>query len=179
MEHLPGGASRSMSGRGAVWRVNDVDRHPGRGVWLLTGVVAAERSAVARELAGRFPRAAHVEAAAFRRMIVRGAAPDGTSAEAVRQLQLRHALAAVVGDRFADAGFEAVLQDVVVGGDLPALVAAVATRPLHVVVLAPARLDRVLHRDTPRLGLWIDPAGRRAEEIAAEVLARQSEARVG
>jgi hypothetical protein len=168
-----------VSGRGAVWRVNDVDRAAGRGVWLLTGLVASERHAVARELAERFPRAAHVEADAFRRMIVRGAAPDETSAEAIRQQQLRHTLAAIVGDRFAGAGFEAVLQDVVVGGDLPALVAAVATRPLHVVVLAPARLDRVLHRDTPRLGLWIDPAGRGPGPIATEVLARRAEARVG
>jgi hypothetical protein len=171
----------SGPGRGAVWRVNDVDLDEGRGVWLLTGLVPAERAAVAAELAGRFPRSAHVDGEAFRRMIVRGAAAAGdrTSAEAVRQLHLRHALAAAVGDRFAGAGFEAVLQDVVVGGDLPALVAAVTARPLHVVVLAPARLDRTLHRDTPRLGLWIDPAKRPPSEIVTEVLARRTEARVG
>jgi hypothetical protein len=76
---------------------------------------------VAQGLAERLPRAAHVRGNLFRRMIVSGGqalTPD-EAAEATAQLWLRYRLAAMVADGYAGAGFTAVLQDVVLGPDLP------------------------------------------------------------
>ncbi|MFF3967792.1 AAA family ATPase [Streptomyces griseorubiginosus] len=110
-----------------------------QGVVLVTGVMAAGKSTVAQLLAERLPRAAHVRGDVFRRMIVSGrqeylpGAPD----EALAQLRLRYRLSAATADAYAEAGFTAVVQDVVLGGELPAYVRRVRTRPLYVVVLVP------------------------------------------
>src|SRR5688500_4647967 len=154
------------------------------GVVLVTGVMAAGKSTVAQALAQRLPRAAHVRGDVFRRMIVSGRAEYEPGAEgeendeAVAQLLLRYRLSAATADTYADAGFTAIVQDVVLGEDLTAYVGLVRTRPLYVVVLAPrpetvaereagrakrgygawtvAELDRGLREETPRIGLWLD-----------------------
>lgn len=110
-----------------------------RGVVLVTGVMAAGKSTVAQALAERLPRAAHVRGDVFRRMIVSGRAEylPGASGEASAQLRLRYRLSAETADAYAEAGFTAVVQDVVLGEDLTAYVGLVRTRPLYVVVLAP------------------------------------------
>lgn len=117
-----------------------------RGVVLITGVMAAGKSTVAQALAERLPRAAHVRGDVFRRMIVSGReeyvpGADGESdgaCEGTAQLRLRYRLSAATADAYAEAGFTAVVQDVVLGEDLPVYVGLVRTRPLHVVVLAPS-----------------------------------------
>jgi hypothetical protein len=45
-------------------------------------------------------------------------------AEALRQLKLRYAIASNVADMYASGGFTVVLQDIVLGHDLPDMVAA-------------------------------------------------------
>lgn len=154
---------------------------PQPAVIVITGVMAAGKSTVAQALAERLPRSAHVRGDVFRRMIVGGRAEvtRELSPESVRQLELRHRLAAQVADGYAEAGFTAVLQDIALGDELLSLVRAVRTRPRFVVVLAPradvvahrearraktgyagdwnvAELDRALREETPRLGLWLD-----------------------
>lgn len=123
----------------------------GPGVVLVTGVMAAGKSAVAQALAERLPRAAHVRGDVFRRMVVSGRAeytpgPDG---EAESQLRLRYRLSAATADTYAEAGFTAVVQDVVLGAHLTAYVGLVRTRPLYVVVLAP-RAEVVAAREAGR-----------------------------
>src|SRR5687767_12879827 len=101
--------------------------------------MAAGKSTVAQGIAERLPRAAHVRGDVFRRMVVSGRremAPD-LPAEAVAQLWLRYELAATVADRYARAGFTAVVQDIVIGPELARFVDLFATRPRHLVVLAP------------------------------------------
>ncbi|HEY2635908.1 MAG TPA: AAA family ATPase [Solirubrobacteraceae bacterium] len=195
--------SRAATPSVGPWRINAVDPESGAAVWIVTGIMAAGRSTVAQALAERLPRSAHVSGDVFRRMVVTGAAPmtRRPSREALRQLRLRHHLSAAVADGYAAAGFEAVLQDAVVGAELPALVAAVRTRPAYCVVLAPSvatvrargegrartgygaftsqDLDRVLRRETPRLGLWLDTSEQTPVETVEAVLARREEARVG
>lgn len=164
--------------------------------------MAAGKSTVAQGLAERLPRAAHVRGDAFRRMIVSGRhelEPDET-AEATAQLWLRYRLTALVADGYAEAGFTAVVQDVVVGRDLARYVELLATRPRFVVVLAPrpdvladrerARnkkgygawtvdsLDHLLRHETPRSGLWLDTSDQTPEQTITEILARLPEARI-
>jgi chloramphenicol 3-O-phosphotransferase len=176
-------------------------------VVLVTGVMASGKSTVAAGLAARLPRAAHVRGDVFRRMIVSGrqemlpGATAESAAEAAAQLRLRHRLSAAVADMYADDGWTAVVQDIVIGPELAEYVARVRTRPLHVVVLAPSRqavaareearpkagyaagwtvaaLDRILRTETPRLGLWLDTSEQTPEETVDAVLSGLPDARV-
>lgn len=152
---------------------------PGPVVVVITGIMAAGKSTVAQLLAERLPKAAHVRGDLFRRMIVSGRADMTPGAEeaAVAQLRLRHRLTATVADGYADAGFTAVVQDVLLGEHVGELLDALRTRPRYLVVLAPSPaavaereaaraktgygawtvedLDRGL-RALPRRGLWLD-----------------------
>jgi chloramphenicol 3-O-phosphotransferase len=172
-------------------------------VYLVTGIQAAGKSSVAQALAEQLPgRTVHVHGDQFRRWVVRGRAdmtPDA-GPEAVRQLRLRHLLTARTCDTYADEGFTVVAQDVVLGEELPGMVAAIRTRPLHVVVLAPrseavaAReaqrgkqaygswtinvLDQALRAETPRLGLWLDTSELSVAETVEVILRRGVESQV-
>ncbi|MBF8189536.1 AAA family ATPase [Nonomuraea sp. K274] len=172
------------------------------GVVLITGISAAGKSTVAQALAERLPRSAHVRGDAFRRMVVNGGAgmtPD-LAEEAVRQLHLRYRIAANAADLYFEAGFTAIVQDVVLGEDLTKFAKMIRTRPLYVVVLAPdpveverrererpktgygewtiGRLDAALRGETPRLGLWLDTSRQTPEETVTEIISRAQEAEI-
>jgi cytidylate kinase len=163
-------------------------------MFLITGIPASGKSTVARELAGRLPRSAHVSGDVFRRMVVGGRtemSPEGDQ-EALRQLRLRHEIAAATADAYATAGFVPVLQDVILGDELARTISMIRTRPLHVVVLAPSahavaereaarpktaygvwtpeELDRSLRQGTPRFGLWLDTTELTPAETVDEIL---------
>ncbi|WP_367322764.1 AAA family ATPase [Streptomyces sp. HUAS ZL42] len=174
------------------------------GVVLVTGVMAAGKSTVAQALAERLPRSVHVRGDVFRRMIVSGREEyvpgAGAGSEAETQLRLRHRLSAATADAYAEAGFTAVVQDVVLGEDLTAYAALIRTRPLYVVVLAPSAgavaareagraktgygawtleaLDAALRTETPRIGLWLDTSELTVEETVETILAERQRARV-
>ncbi|MFE5211304.1 AAA family ATPase [Streptomyces sp. NPDC056600] len=163
--------------------------------------MAAGKSTVAEALAARLPRAAHVRGDVFRRMVVSGReemTPD-LAPGALAQLDLRQRLAATVADEYAGAGFTAVVQDILLGDDLPRFVARVRSRPLYVVALAPSAeavrereagrakngyaggwavdgFVRALREDTPRLGLWLDTSRLTVEETVDAILAGAEEA---
>jgi predicted kinase len=167
---------------------------------LITGIQAAGKSTVAQALAERLPRSVHVRGDAFRRMIVNGRAemgPANPSHEAVQQLHLRYALAAEAADGYAEAGFDVILQDIILGPDLAWVVERLLTRPLHVVVLTPdpgvveardrerqrsgkvayrpgdqgiVALDAALRAETPHLGLWLDTSELTVEESVNTIL---------
>lgn len=172
-------------------------------VILITGIQAAGKSSVAQAVAERLDRSVHLRGDVFRRMIVNGRASMGPAEppdEAVRQLRLRYQLAAQAADGYAEAGFTVVLQDIVLGGYLSDMVAAIRTRPLYVVVLAPrpgvvaereaarrlargkiaykpgdegpAELDAHLRRETPPIGLWLDTSQQSLQQTTDELLAR-------
>ncbi|GIF95485.1 AAA family ATPase [Catellatospora citrea] len=172
-------------------------------VIVVTGIQAAGKSTVAQGVAERLARSVHLRGDLFRRMVVNGRVEMGPAeppAEAVRQLRLRYALAAAAADGYAAAGFDVVLQDIVLGEDLTAMVAAIRHRPLHVVVLAPraavvqardderraargkvaykpgdegvAELDAYLRAHTPRIGLWLDTSDQTAAETVDEIMSR-------
>ncbi|MGB3444036.1 MAG: AAA family ATPase [Actinophytocola sp.] len=173
----------------------------GPAVVVITGIMAAGKSTVAQLLAERLDRAAHVRGDLFRRMIVSGRADmtPGADDEAVAQLRLRHRLTASVADGYADAGFTAVVQDVLLGEHVDELLDAVRTRPRYLVVLAPEPaavaereakraktgygawtvedLDRGL-RAMPRRGLWLDSTHLTPEATVDALLAGLAEAAV-
>ena len=175
----------------------------GSAVVLVTGVMASGKSTVAQLLAERLPRAVHLRGDGFRRMIVSGReefTPQPT-AEATAQLRLRYQASAAVADLYAQAGWTVVVQDVVLGEHLNACLAAVTTRPLYLVVLAPTRgavaareterpkngygghwtvdtLDDVLRMETPRLGLWLDTSNQTPDKTVDQILTDLAAARI-
>ncbi|MFD9910748.1 AAA family ATPase [Streptomyces sp. NPDC059063] len=172
------------------------------GVIVITGIMAAGKSTVAQALAERLPRAAHVRGDVFRRMIVSGREEyePGAGGEAEAQLHLRYALSAATAEAYAEAGFTAVVQDVILGEELKRYVDLVDARPLYVVVLAPSpdavaareaargktgygewtveALDEGLRTSTPRIGLWLDSSELTVDQTVDAILARLDEAGV-
>ncbi|MEU0953000.1 phosphotransferase [Streptomyces niveus] len=161
----------------------------------LSAVGEGETRSVAGLLAERLPRAAHVRGDTFRRMLVSGREeplPEAT-AEATAQLDLRQRITATVADAYAEDGWTAVVQDIVIGEDLSRFVARVRTRPLYVVVLAPSAeavrsreharpktgygvwsveaLDHSLRAETPRIGLWLDTTKQTPAQTVSAILA--------
>lgn len=163
-------------------------------MYLVTGIMASGKSTVAQRLAERFERSVHVRGDGFRRSIVSGRAEMSAQPthEALEQLRLRYELAASCADRYVEAGFTTVLQDVVVGPMLAEMVDLIATRPLAVVVLAPSAaevqrreqqrdktgyhgftpedLDATLRGETTRVGLWLDTSDQTVDETVDAIL---------
>lgn len=170
---------------------------------LLTGTSAAGKTTVGRLLADALPASAFIEGDAVRTMVRNGRAdmtPEPT-AEALRQLALRYRQTALLADSFHEAGFATVVEDVIVGHHLVEFVRSLRARPLHVIVLVPdedtvrrreaergkiayddvwtpAALNAVVHRDTPRIGLWLDTSTQTAAETVEQVLNRLPESRI-
>lgn len=176
-------------------------RPSGRAI-VITGAMAAGKSTVAAGLAERLPASVHVRGDAFRRMVVRGRADMSPhpSAEALAQLELRYELTSHTADRFADHGFDAIVQDVIIGAALGTFVARIRTPDRFLVVLAPsastlerreqaraktgytdfspADLDAVLRNETPRIGYWLDSGEQTAGETVDDILVNLDRARV-
>jgi chloramphenicol 3-O-phosphotransferase len=155
----------------------------------------AGKSTVADLLARRFERSARVNADALQRLIVAGGRwPEqrAMSAEAARQLRLRLKHACLLATSFVDAGFTAVIDDIVIGERLDELLAELAGRRFVFVMLTP-RLGAVMAREagrgtqlweawgwmdeevrshTRRLGLWLDTSNQTADETVDEILRR-------
>lgn len=165
-------------------------------VYLITGPMAAGKSTVGRLLATRFARGVCLEGDLFRRSIVSGREdliPDA-SPEALEQLRLRYRLAAAAADRYFDAGFNVVVEDVAAGPMLGDYAEMIHSRPRHVVVLLPS-LEAVAAREaerehkgygewtieqlyeafaskTPRIGLWLDTTDLTPTETVEVILTR-------
>ncbi len=164
--------------------------------------MAAGKSTVAELLARRLPRSVHVRGDAFRTMVVNGRAdmtPQPTD-EAIAQLHLRYDLTSLTADRYAEAGFDAVVQDVIVGAELAEFIRRITTPERYLVVLSPTvsalewreqqrakegyvhfspgALDEVLRRETAQIGYWLDSSAQTPEETVDDILANLSRAAV-
>ncbi|GAA0579221.1 phosphotransferase [Kribbella sandramycini] len=164
------------------------------GVIVVSGIMAAGKTAVSHLLAERFQYGVHLPGSLFRRMIVSGLASmaeDPVAAQ--RQMQLGFRLACTAADQYAEAGFTVVLQDVVIGELLREFLDGIRTRPRYLVVLTPRpevvsgrlggshhlvdELDYELHAFSPRRGLWLDNSDLSAAETVDAILGRLDEAR--
>lgn len=170
----------------------------GVALFVISGVQAAGKSTVARMLAGHLPKAVCVPGDAIRSMVVSGRvemSPDAGD-EALGQLRLRYAGALAVAAVYLRAGFDVVVEDVIIGEVLTDFLAMVPVEEFHLVFLDPAveaiadreegrskaaygdgdrwsieGLRRVLHEETDRIGLWLDSTHLSAEQTVDRVLA--------
>jgi chloramphenicol 3-O-phosphotransferase len=171
-------------------------------VIVITGAMAAGKSTVAELLAQRLPKSVHIRGDAFRKMVVNGRAdmtPSPTPAAAA-QLHLRYDLAAMTADRYAEEGFDAIVQDVIIGSELADFIKRVASPKRYLVVLSPSvsalewreeqrvkagyvhfsagALDEVLRRETAQIGYWLDSSAQTPQETVEDILANLDKAEV-
>lgn len=162
-------------------------------VILISGVPGAGKTTVARLVAARFERSAHIEGDVIgHRLIVSGLVPpEGPPADkAEAQLLLRRRNICLLADSFAEAGFVPVIDDVVVSPSvLDIYFNHLKTRPLALVQLVPdlktverrdagrdkhvfelwSHLDTELRSWMPRVGLWLDTTALSAVETVDRI----------
>lgn len=171
---------------------------------VITGIQGAGKSTIGPLLAARFVRSAFIDADDLAAMIVSGQqwvtytseAGEAITEGAAHQLRLRLHNACLLARSFRDAGFTAVLVDIIVGERWDHLREDLAGAPVYFVVLAPdvgtviardaARgktvgpewghfLDGALRKTIAGIGLWIDTSHQSPDETADEIVRRLDE----
>ncbi len=161
---------------------------------LITGVMAAGKSSVAQAVAKHLHPSIHLRGDVFRRMIVNGGVDmSGTpNTQALAQLLLRYKAAAAAAKVYAQAGFNVIYQDVIIGPLLEDVADLYAGERLSIFVLCPnaavvaerealrskkgyslvtVQALQAAMATTPDIGLWIDSSEQSVEETAEAVLA--------
>ncbi len=120
-------------------------------VIVVTGIQGAGKSAVARALAERLDRSAHLRGDVFRRMI------GSHLADLVTAIRSRPLYVVVLAPRadVAQARDRARGKTAYKSGDQ-----------------SPAELDAAFRRETPRIGLWLDTSAQAVTETVEEILGR-------
>jgi predicted kinase len=166
-------------------------------LFVISGVPASGKTTVGRLLASRLGKAVCVPGDSIREMVVSGRADmrSGAGEAELHQLLLRYAGALAVARVYLEDGFDAIVEDVIIGPVLRKFLALVPVAELHLVVLNPdadavAERDRgrvktayaddrwdigelrdVLRFETARVGLWLDSSGLSAEQTVDQILA--------
>ena len=153
-------------------------------------------------LAERLTPGVHVEADTLQKMIISGRVwitrPREPEGEAHRQLRLRLKNSCLLARSFLDAGFNVVLDDIIIGARYQHLLEDLAGTPFTLVVLAPRPdvvatkrdpgrswpalgeewsryLDEELRKTMAGIGLWFDTSDQTPEETVEEIFRRLSD----
>lgn len=119
------------------------------------------------------------------------------SPEAIVQLHLRYDLGVRTSLHYAQAGFEVVYRDIIIGPDLERVATQLGAVLRQVVVLCPTpeilahrdvernktgyanwnpdAFDRQLRETTPGIGLWLDTSSLTVDQTVARIIAARSD----
>jgi predicted kinase len=172
-------------------------------LFVISGVPAAGKSTVARLLARRLDRAVYVPGDAIRAMVASGVsdAHSVVGDAQLDQLVLRYKAALALARVYLDAGYDAIVEDVIIGQMLRHFLGLVPVPEMHLIFLDPTtesladrdrdrtktaygeqwnvrQLRDVLHLETARIGLWLDSSRQTAEETADVILGDLNASRV-
>jgi predicted kinase len=165
-------------------------------LFVITGVPASGKTTVARLLASRLDKAVCVPGDTIRSMVVSGRAdmtPDADEAQ-LGNLLLRYQGALALANVYLEAGFDVIVEDVIIGQVMRHFLAFVPVPEMHLVFLDPSadslakrdqdrsktaygerwnvrQLRDVLHLETAHIGLWLDSTDLSPEETVDRILA--------
>jgi hypothetical protein len=164
------------------------------GVVIISGIPGVGKTTVARMLAARFPRAAHIEGDALSFDAIVSGQPSPMEPIAWQELlRLRRCNIALLADQFVRYGYVACCDDVVVAPEvLDFYIKSIESRPLRLVELIPdidvvqqrdssrdkqvfeywKHLDAELRANMPRVGLWIDTSFLEPDATVRAILER-------